>query len=377
MLSCESLVQRAENKQITEVVILPFKKLKDQDVLRLIRCHELRILSCSGHKLAPSTLALVGESLAYEKTNLRSLAIGDSSLGDEGIEAFCRKGSLGKLESLDLSSKNMTSRGLEWLAASLGSSTTLQRLDISRNPIDLRCLPQSCTLPRCIRRLNLSSQKHFDRNILSNIAELDTLVLSGTPMENVDSLPSARELQISNCGLKGDISLCDQQLETLDLSNNANISRVFLDCPGLTSINVRACSGIVDWTFLQRQDGIPWSFVDVSETPFFETLTENITPTKHLRAFQCGLDLDGKPEDFRKIFQACFSSNGSILETLDLAGNGSRVNGLLWSLLENSELLPSLRTLIIGGNKPLDADARDLLTRLQTERSNLDIIRDK
>ena len=95
--SCNSLLQRLETNdpKLTEIVILPMKDFKDNDVERLATCIQsgtntnLKTISASGHAITPDSLNKLGRALASSSSNITHLAIGDQTMGDDGIKAFC------------------------------------------------------------------------------------------------------------------------------------------------------------------------------------------------------------------------------------------------------------------------------------------------
>jgi hypothetical protein len=112
-------LKRVEQNDPTlkELVILPLKTFGSTDVHRLAKClasgvnTHLESLSASGHAIPPDALQALGAALAMGKSNLTSLAVGDSSMGDDGVTALCRGLANGidelKLETVDLSWKGM------------------------------------------------------------------------------------------------------------------------------------------------------------------------------------------------------------------------------------------------------------------------------
>jgi hypothetical protein len=71
----------------------------------------LKVLSASGHKVPKDSLFSLGKALATSQTTVTSLAIGDSSMGDEGVSFFCKGiqegGGKTQLEAVDFSWKGM------------------------------------------------------------------------------------------------------------------------------------------------------------------------------------------------------------------------------------------------------------------------------
>lgn len=172
--SCETLLRRLEENDpnLQDVVILSNKTFGTQEVKRLIAVLEggnnyhWRSLTASGHTLPPDSLYHLGKTIArssFSSTSFSSLAIGDSSMGDEGVHALCeglmantkntkitgldnkveenpKDSNLDKssfsLEILDLSYKGMGSKGFLSILRLLssGKSKKLKQLNLSRNP---------------------------------------------------------------------------------------------------------------------------------------------------------------------------------------------------------------------------------------------------
>ena len=118
--SCEALLKRVEQNdpKLNELVILPLKKFGSKEVFRLARSLEstnktnLRSLQASGHAIDDCNAI---EALGRGLSQIESIAIGDSEMGDEGVCALCRgmesnpktnDGSTA-LKNVDLSYKNM------------------------------------------------------------------------------------------------------------------------------------------------------------------------------------------------------------------------------------------------------------------------------
>jgi hypothetical protein len=70
----------------------------------------LKSLSASGHDISSSSLTKLGKAIASGKSQLTSVAIGNGTMGDEGVCALCQGLGTSKnipLEEVDLSWKGM------------------------------------------------------------------------------------------------------------------------------------------------------------------------------------------------------------------------------------------------------------------------------
>ena len=138
--SCNALLLRVEQNDpsLTELVILPSKTFGGPEVERLAaalgRNTHLTTLSASGHAVPPSSLKILGKALktAY---SLKRIAVGDKSMGDEGVLALFGETGFGVLEGIDLAYKNISADGMAVLGAALGRSCSLKDLNLSRNPV--------------------------------------------------------------------------------------------------------------------------------------------------------------------------------------------------------------------------------------------------
>jgi len=163
--SCEVLLQRLETNDPTlvDLVVLPLKHFGSKELIRVAAClgnttnTTLRSLQVSGHAIEDChAFEILGRSMVY----IVSLAIGDATMGDQGLMALCRGletnptmqlhdtitktntnmngTNRNKLRSIDLSYKNIGPKGLRALlsvcsSSSLSLSASLQSLDLSRN----------------------------------------------------------------------------------------------------------------------------------------------------------------------------------------------------------------------------------------------------
>jgi cell division inhibitor SulA len=115
--SCDALMKRVEanDPALTELVILPLKTFGSKDVRRLVKAlpqnSHLTSLQASGHPIDDlEVLEELGKALSTLQSSLVDLAVGDSSMGDDGVSALCRGLQYGNklsLRRIDLSWKNM------------------------------------------------------------------------------------------------------------------------------------------------------------------------------------------------------------------------------------------------------------------------------
>ncbi len=118
--SCDAILKRVEanDPRLSELVILPLKNFGSKEVFRLAKYLEstsstpLRSLQASGHTIDDNDAL---EALGRGLSQIETIAIGDSKMGDEGVSALCRgmksnpktnKGEIA-LQSVDLSYKNL------------------------------------------------------------------------------------------------------------------------------------------------------------------------------------------------------------------------------------------------------------------------------
>lgn len=136
--SCDALFQRVRQNdaRLIELIILPMKTFGPKELLELSKILQsgvntnLMTLSASGHTIysteakekegqgqekGQAALEALGQAIASGKSKLTNIAIGDSSLGDDGVAALCKGLSMMTdippeqvvLKSLDLSWKGM------------------------------------------------------------------------------------------------------------------------------------------------------------------------------------------------------------------------------------------------------------------------------
>lgn len=215
--SCDSLLARVENNDplLTELVILPMKTFGEMELKRLSdilstgKNTHLTSISASGHAVPPETLYKLSQALASPGgKNIKCLAIGDEQMGDEGVEALCRglvHVNGGFLESLDLSSKNLTSVSMTYLARTFGRSQYLKSLHLYRNSI-------------CDEGLANFKQEVMRNGRIESFPPLELLDLSES---NIGALGVA---SLASC-LSNETYVHDSAMELI-LNNNPNIGSV-------------------------------------------------------------------------------------------------------------------------------------------------------
>ena len=143
------------------------------DILSTGQNTHLKSISASGHALSSSSLEILGKALASPSASkIQCLAIGDESMGDEGVAAFCMplcvpntQLSGGSIESIDLSFKSITDVSTAVIGKTFGWSKHLKRLDLYRNPgIGDEGMIQLCSFA------SSQSQSKSDGNIDSMVA---------------------------------------------------------------------------------------------------------------------------------------------------------------------------------------------------------------
>ncbi|GAX10191.1 hypothetical protein FisN_3Lh386 [Fistulifera solaris] len=430
--SCDSLIQRIERNDPTlkDLVILPTKQFGADEVHRLCAVLDSNSnthwmsLSASGHVLSVTLLQQLGQSIAANHlTPLDSLAIGDRSMGDEGVSALCHAlGRQHRLKVIDLSYKNMTTTGFQSVLETLGVSPTLQSLNVSRNLLlgqDAAAITAS-SLFENIAELDLSDcgiTHSFASALFAKFASSQvkrTLLLSNNPLgpEGLRSLEPLMEnictlnISNSNIGNEGMEVLSwfgSSAIVSLDLSRN-NIS--FEGIPSLIAcLYNKENEQLGTLRYLQKLDlssnplsekGVCWlvskgfakfndnslQFLDLSETSCgIQGACTVLTQSRvvSLRLFNNQLGSEG----FLAISELVDDSSvAPQLEILDLAGNSADVNSvvsLLKAILkrESSSEGPSrLRSLVIGGNAS-GTEVEEIVAQIRKVRPDMDIARDK
>jgi len=147
--SCDSILKRIEanDPKLTELVILPMKVFGAVEVDRLAAAiangtnRTLKSINASGHAIPPTSCFTLASAIASVHSTgggggVTDVAIGDGTMGDEGIIAFCKaleESSGGGLEVLDFSFKGITKDGTTAINRAFGHSPTLRRLHLYRN----------------------------------------------------------------------------------------------------------------------------------------------------------------------------------------------------------------------------------------------------
>jgi hypothetical protein len=114
--SCDVLLKRVEvnDPGLEDLIILPIKSFGSKELSRLAQClgqnSHLRSLQASGHSIE-SVEAIEAFGSALASSSLVEIAIGDSNMGDHGINALCRglesSGNILGLKRVDFSWKGM------------------------------------------------------------------------------------------------------------------------------------------------------------------------------------------------------------------------------------------------------------------------------
>ncbi|PNH12768.1 Protein NLRC3 [Tetrabaena socialis] len=137
----EDLVRRiaANDPKLESLTILRNRRLTHEDVVQLCsalgRNTHLTELYASSHKLSAKSAAVLADVLAAQGGSLRSLCVGDSSFGDEGVQELSRGvASSSSLTRLDLGNKGVGPDGAAALGRALSAAAPLTHLILNGNP---------------------------------------------------------------------------------------------------------------------------------------------------------------------------------------------------------------------------------------------------
>ncbi|GLI58623.1 hypothetical protein VaNZ11_000358 [Volvox africanus] len=136
----DDLVRRiaGNDPKLTSLTILRQRRFIHDDVASFVRAMatntNLTELYCSSHPVAPHTASLFAEMLTHSH-GMRSLCVGDSSFGDDGVVELARGVAASSLTHLDLSNKGFGQRGAKALAAALAAAPSLVHLELNSNPL--------------------------------------------------------------------------------------------------------------------------------------------------------------------------------------------------------------------------------------------------
>jgi hypothetical protein len=429
--SCDALLKRVEcnDPTLTNLVIIPIKTFGAAEVDRLAAVFEkaggnthLVGVHASGHSIPSPSLKRLGRAIATNNSRLAELAIGDSTMGDEGICAFCEglaTSTENSLESIDFSYKGMGPVGFQAIIQCLGNSQKLRELNLSRNEgigkstatLEEGMKEISSFFPR-INNLDLADcgideefAAIFFPTLLSEGRKL-TLRLTGNPIgdEGFRSVLNGHEhlerLYLASC-LIGDASMeflaslkaTDPPLTVLDLSDNkisAPGALVLSEClhgectclAGLVDLNLSGNSlgddGVVALTAGVQQKMLVLQAFDLTNTKCGvagAVAAVRDSRVTSLRLFNNNLG----PGGFRALEETLRGGHPSLV-SLDLAGNradeASVVAMLSALLITDTSFENKLRTLIVGGNQG-GSDLEDMAKRIKEVRPEIDVARDK
>jgi Ran GTPase-activating protein (RanGAP) involved in mRNA processing and transport len=215
--SCSGLIDRVRRHEITDLILLPGRKFQSQDLINVAelwtnhhRDHNeplpnLRSIQASGHTVSIEALRILGTALIH-MSSLEHLAIGDCSMGDEGIQAL--------VDGIVTAATNNNNNNNKTIA--------LKRLDLSFKGLgwkSLKCLGTVVDKFPCLECLDLS------RNTF-RIDDHEELLLQGF-------FPSLTELNLNDCGLEqmtlqSILSGCTRKCKVLNLSNNPQLQNALL-----------------------------------------------------------------------------------------------------------------------------------------------------
>lgn len=448
MKSCDALLQRVQNddSELESMVILPMKTFGAAEVERLAQIlasganTNLRQISASGHRVPPRALAMLGKALATSGgQNVKELSVSDESMGDEGVVAFCEP-LFGKshLEHVDFGLKSLTSEGTATMGKVFGSSQSIKRLEIYRNPnigdegilalfsnakdvnqkgqrvfpnlefLDIsECTIGSKGMEALTGHLLLSNTTR--PKAMELIASLNPLTTaSGTLLGRLISANALCKLSVKNCQLgdEGTLSLLEMAtgsssctvLSILDLSQNGITTKGACGMATILSTKQEQLTLLTDINLSGNGDigseGVVALAKAFSSGPdknkgFIRSLDmgstncgidgaiallEKCPSIKSLRLFDNNLRCEG----FRNIAPHLRGGH-STLEHLDLGGNRAKAQAvaiLLRSVLQEKSNPSVLHTLELGGNQGSD-EVEEIIVEMSRSRPELDVARDK
>lgn len=345
--SCKSLLDKVEQNdpRLTELFVLPTKSFGGPEVDRLAQIIEqgkntnLKVLSASGHSIPNESLYNLGKAIAIAaaketalsltNTGITSLAIGDNSMGDEGILAFTKGlaegGGKTMLEEIDLSWKGIGNSGFEMIINSLNR-----------------------TLCPKLRILSLRRNDKIGES-LSNSSVSEQL--------SFDSISHLEELDLSQCGLTSDFMTtflaCLQQQSTTTTKNTESGNNAI--APHLKKLRLQenALSGVG-----------------------FQALIPLLTNSslKELNISNCDIGNDAlEALTTNNAVSDSAATNKNNLQILDLSNNGITATGAahLAEGLKNSAPLSTLVELNLAGNE-LGEDGVQLLAKALATTHSVD-----
>lgn len=420
--SCTSLLDRVERNELEELVILPMKTFGGSEMSRLAtilaqgKAPRLTSISASGHAVTPDSLKLLGEALGGSAVNVKTVAFGDQTMGDEGVIAFCEAcGSDTRIEALDLASKGLSAAGFAAVAKAF-AGLSLKELNLSRNDkagddgIQSFCgHVKSQSFPK-MERLILSECKIG----VSGVAFLCEALARIDGCQKIELAINDNAIGVKGCVALGNlISSPGQKLSSLHMARCAigdeGISNLSSggSVVGLENLNL-AENGIAP-AGARALANILGSFKDLNQlvlagNPLESEGTQSIAQSLggessslavlDLSATQCGKEgaaaiLSCKNSLLQlRLFGNKIGSAGfdaitpklgtcTTLKELDLGGNDAgagAVMGLLRAVANDSN---SLVVLEIGGNETGHEVENFINTELKRTRPNLDVARDK
>jgi Leucine Rich repeat len=413
--SCSSLMDRVRRNEITDLIILPGKRFTSNDLLDLADIfrndphnNHCRSIQASGHAVSNEALRVFGAALG-KGVLLEHLAIGDSSMGDAGLQALVDGileeqelvGShhrFSSLKRLDLSFKGLSWKSLGILSTVAEHFPSLEWLDLSRNTFHLDDEVSevddddtSSTLlddlprffPPSVTDLNLSDcqlGRTALRKICSHMANSAAsgcriLRLSHNPqLQNavfslLTTMPCLEHLVASSCGITGGISMDETMVSSSSSSSNCRILDVSENQLTVDTIRMiaRQMSHLQELNVAANPTlGVPGAMAIAQELPSLQTLdasASNIgvdgalallhSPRQQsspgcltsLRLFDSQLGSEGF-NALAELLQR--RSGGHRFATLDVAGNGADAAAVATLI---AAAAPWVDCLVVGGNE--------------------------
>eukprot|EP00746_Dinoflagellata_sp_MGD_P166870 gnl/MRDRNA2_/MRDRNA2_97054_c0_seq1.p1 gnl/MRDRNA2_/MRDRNA2_97054_c0~~gnl/MRDRNA2_/MRDRNA2_97054_c0_seq1.p1 ORF type:complete len:624 (+),score=116.51 gnl/MRDRNA2_/MRDRNA2_97054_c0_seq1:107-1978(+) len=395
--------------QLVSVVLVPPKRFNHDDARDICDALEVnsvcRELIASGHPLSEESCERLARMLNTNKT-LQTLSVGESSLGDLACVLFEGLAQNVSLTSLDLEHKGLTVKACHALGKALKDrkqnlkqAASICHLRLSRNPLLGAALlesveleaPKELLLSECsltqahAKSLGLwASQGVEDLNLRGNSSfggdGVDTFLRTLLPTKRA-SPPPLQKLRLDHCsigddGLEAIADALHRGLELEDLwVEHCEITRDgcqflrdgMLGRRRLRTLSVRAnVIGDDGCTLIAPcADNI-----DLSAT----NLSGQILSTLG-KLDLSSLELFSNPSLGPSVSTWCSAldtAEWQRLEYLDLSGCGLQTSGfecVLNTLMQKPNLMPNLKTLLIGANDVKEDDSTcDLVDRLCESR---------
>ena len=393
----DDLIASVREGRAEAVCVLPMRSFGDDEAHKLARAFVesgstgVREIVVSGrHMLSSDAIEALGRAARVARVSRVSIG-GARSFGNDGLFALCAglegsesergNGSDGFLVELDLESRGLqgADAGARLSAAlRIVMATTECALKLADNPNlgDAGCVALARAGLKPLSRLDLRGCTCGDEGAVALADALYNDAQESQRLSSATSMPLLRELDVGGDGTPGTgitkagaaalarALVAGATIEKLSLSGNAEIGcaglRAIAETIGgspLQSLDVRGIGAGEDGAF-HLADGLrntPSHLVeldigenrigDAASVRVFEAATA--AGVRRLGLFGVALGDEAVEAMVRTV------SPSLAIEELDLGGNGISSQGanmLLDALVKDSQLMPALRHLVLGGN---------------------------